>query len=147
MSKKNADRAVLALFSVMAVLLYNSTAGYTGIAIETSAKYVQFLAVFIGLLSVINLVFSMFQNINGDKLVLTEHIPRFIGLLIALVIFAALFERLGFFVPAAVFIPVVAVILGYRRPVTIVLTTVGVLLFVYLVFIKLLSVNLPGFIF
>ncbi len=131
----------------MAVLLYNSTAGYTGIAIETSAKYVQFLAVFIGLLSVINLVFSMFQNINGDKLVLTEHIPRFIGLLIALVIFAALFERLGFFVPAAVFIPVVAVILGYRRPVTIILTTVGVLLFVYLVFIKLLSVNLPGFIF
>ncbi|MES9884784.1 MAG: tripartite tricarboxylate transporter TctB family protein [Sedimenticola sp.] len=146
MSKIIVDRAVLALFTVMAVLLYNSTASYTGIAIGTSAKYVQFLAVFIGLLSVINLAFSIFKNTEGEKLVLTDHIPRFVGLLIALIIFAALFERLGFFVPAAVFIPVVAVTLGYRRPVTIVLTTVGVLLFVYLVFINLLSVPLPGFI-
>lgn len=144
MAKKHVDRAVLALLIVMAVLLFNSTANYTGIAVKTSAKYVQFLAVSIGALSVIQLAFSMFKEQPSGKLQLTENMPRFIGLLICLGIFAAAFETLGFFIPAAVFIPFISFLLGYRRPVVIVLTTAGVLVFVYLVFVQLLSVNLPG---
>ncbi len=144
MTKKTVDRAVLVLLIVMAVLLYFSTAYYKGIAIKTSAKYVQFLAVFIGGLSVVQLGHSLLKDRSYDKLVLTGHLPRFLGLLIALVIFALVFEPLGFFIPAAVFIPVVSYMLGYRNLVTIGLTTVGVLGFVYLVFIQLLSVNLPG---
>ena len=144
MTKKTVDRAVLVLLIVMAVLLYFSTAYYKGIAIKTSAKYVQFLAVFIGGLSVVQLGHSLLKDRSYDKLILTGHLPRFLGLLIALVILALVFEPLGFFIPAAVFIPVVSYMLGYRNLVTIGLTTVGVLGFVYLVFIQLLSVNLPG---
>lgn len=144
MTKKNVDRAILALLIVMAVLLYYSTANYRGIAIKTSAKYVQFLAVFIGGLSVVQLGHSLLKDRSFDKLLLTENLPRFLGLLLALIIFALVFETLGFFIPAAVFIPVVSYMLGYRNLVTIGLTTVGVLGFVYLVFIQLLSVNLPG---
>jgi len=144
MTKKTVDRAVLVLLIVMAVLLYFSTAYYKGIAIKTSAKYVQFLAVFIGGLSVVQLGHSLLKDRSYDKLVLTGHLPRFLGLLVALIIFALVFEPLGFFIPAAVFIPVVSYMLGYRNRVTIGLTTVGVLGFVYLVFIQLLSVNLPG---
>lgn len=145
MAKKNVDRAVLALLIVMAVLLYFSTANYTGIAIKTSAKYVQFLAVSIGVLSVIQLGFSLIKEQTTNKLVLTNNIVRFSGLLAGLVIFASVFETLGFFLPAAVFIPSMAYLLGYRKLLTIGLTTIGVLLFVYLVFIKLLEVNMPGF--
>ena len=145
MAKKNVDRAVLALLIVMAVLLYYSTANYTGIAIKTSAKYVQFLAVSIGVLSVIQLGFSLIKEQTTNKLVLTNNFARFSGLLIGLVIFASVFEILGFFLPAAVFIPAMSYLLGYRKPLTIGLTTIGVLLFVYLVFIKLLEVNMPGF--
>jgi len=144
MTKKTVDRAVLALLIVMAVLLYYSTANYRGIAIKTSAKYVQFLAVFIGTLSVVQLGYSLLKDKSFDKLLLTENFPRFLGLLIALVIFALVFETLGFFIPAAVFIPMVSYMLGYRNLVTIGLTTAGVLGFVYLVFVQLLSVNLPG---
>ncbi len=144
MTKKTADRAILALFIVMAVLLYISTANYPGIAKTTSAKYVRFLAVFIGLLSTVQLAHSLYKDRSHNRLVLTENMPRFLGLLAALIVFALTFEPLGFFIPAAVFIPVVAIMLGYRRPVVIGLTTVGVLLFVYLVFVKLLAVNLPG---
>jgi putative tricarboxylic transport membrane protein len=144
MTKKHVDRAVLALLIVMAVLLFNSTANYTGIALKTSAKYVQFLAVSIGILSVIQLGFSVFKEQPSVKLQLTENIGRFVGLLISLGLFAVAFETFGFFIPAAVFIPFIAVLLGYRRPVVIALTTIGVLIFVYLVFIQLLSVNLPG---
>ncbi len=148
MTKNAADRAVLALIIVMAVLLYGSTANYTGIAIKTSARYVRFLAVFIGVLAVAQLGFSFLRhNKTGEKLNITGHPVRFAGLLIALIVFAILFVPLGFFIPAAVFIPLISVLLGYRNPVVLGATTVGVLAFVYLVFIKLLAVNLPGFTF
>ncbi len=145
MTKKNVDRAVLALFILMAVLLYGSTANYTGIALKTSAKYVQFLSVFIGVLAVGQLAFSLLADKSTNKMVLTQHFGRFSALLIGLIIFASVFETLGFFIPAAIFIPVMAYILGYRRLWTIAFTTFGVLLFVYLVFVQLLSVGLPGF--
>ncbi len=145
MTKKSVDRAVLALFIVMAVLLYISTANYTGIALKTSAKYVQFLSVFIGVLAVGQLAFSVLLDRSNDKMELTQHFGRFAALVIGLVIFASVFESLGFFIPALIFIPVMSYILGYRKPVTIALTTVGVLGFVYIIFVQLLSVGLPGF--
>ncbi|MEE9326638.1 MAG: tripartite tricarboxylate transporter TctB family protein [Cocleimonas sp.] len=145
MSKRYIDRAVLILFIVMAVLLYLSTANYTGIAKTTSAYYVRFLAIFIGVLSVFQLGISLLKDRSYAPLQLTQHVPRFAGLLIALIVFALVFEHLGFFISAGIFIPVVALILGFRNYISIVVTTVFVLLFVYLVFVKLLSVNLPGF--
>ena len=144
MTKRLADRITLVVFIVMAVLLYLSTANFTGIALKTSAKYVQFLAVSVGVLSAVQLAYNLIQDKSSSKLVLTEHVGRFVGLLVALILFALVFEHLGFFIPAAIFIPGIAVLLGYRKPLTIALTTIGVLLFVYLVFITLLGVNLPG---
>ncbi|HIP76775.1 MAG TPA: tripartite tricarboxylate transporter TctB family protein [Psychromonas hadalis] len=145
MTKKYIDRAVLLFFIVVAVFLYISTADYPGIAKTTSAHYVKFLAVFIGVLSVIQLLLSLVKDINYTRLHVADHLPRFFGLLVSLIIFGSVFEHLGFFISAGIFIPVVALILGYRRYITIVVTTVSVLVFVYLVFVKLLSVNLPGF--
>ena len=144
MTKKNVDRAVLALLLVMAVLLYYSTANYTGIAKVTSAKYVQFLAVSIGTLCAVQLAYSVLRDRSTNKLILTENWARFGILLVALVVFASVFDWLGFFIPAAIFIPLMTIMLGYRRPVVIAAVTFGVLAFVYLVFIQLLAVNLPG---
>ena len=145
MTKKYIDRAVLLFFIIVAVFLYLSTADYPGIAKTTSAYYVKFLAVFIGILSVLQLLLSLIKDINYERLHIADHLPRFFGLLIALIIFGLVFEHLGFFISAGVFIPVVALILGYRNYLTLAITTVSVLAFVYLVFVKLLSVNLPGF--
>ena len=145
MTKKYIDLFVLAFFVIMAVLLYNSTASYPGIAKTTSAYYVRFLAIFIGVLSVVQLAINLFKDKNNYRLHLTDHYPRFFGLLISLIIFGLVFEYLGFFISAGIFIPVVALILGYRNYISLIVTTVFVLVFVYLVFVKLLSVNLPGF--
>ncbi len=145
MAKRWVDRAVLALIIVMAVLLYGSAASFPGIAKVTSARYVRFLAVFIGLLCTVQLGHSLLRDRSLKRLVLTDHWPRFLGLLAALIVFALLFEPLGFFIPAAIFIPLVSLMLGYRNILVIALTTAGVLAFVYLVFIKLLAVTLPGF--
>ena len=144
MHKKVIDSAVLALFLLMAVLLYISTAKYPGIAQTTSAYYVKFLAIFIGVLSAVQLAWGLYSSAQG-KLHIADNLPRFLGLLGSLIVFGAVFEHLGFFISALIFIPVVSLILGYRNHTIIALTTLGVLAFVYLVFVKLLSVSLPGF--
>lgn len=144
MSKASLDRVILAGLVVMSVLLYLSTDSYPGIAQKTSANYVRFLAVSMGGLALVQLVISLRTANRTEKVVLTEHVPRFLGLIAALVLFAVAFKTLGFFIPAAVFIPVVALILGQRNPVLIAAVTAGVLLSVYLIFVTLLGVVLPG---
>ena len=144
MQKKWADRTLLAVFIVLAVLLFGSTASYPGIAQTTSARYVRFLAVFMGILCTAQLVFGLARDHGSDLLKLTDHWGRFLSLLAGLVVFALLFEPLGFYLSAAVFIPVISWALGYRRPIVIGLTTFGLLGFVWVVFVQLLSVRLPG---
>lgn len=144
MSKTTVDRIVLASFVILSVLLYFSTDSYPGIAQKTSAKYVRFLAVSLGGLSVIQLGLSLLRDDRTGTLDLTAHYPRFLGLIAALIGFGLTFNTLGFFIPAAVFIPVVAVMLGQRNPVMILATTAGLLVFVYMIFVMLLGVTLPG---
>ncbi len=144
MQKKWADRALLAVFILMAVLLYRSTADYPGIAQSTSAKYVRFLAVFIAVLCLAQLGFGLVRDHGRDILVLTGNRRRFLALLLGLGLFAIAFEPLGFYLSGAIFIPAIGWILGYRRPLVLGLTTAGVLGFVYAVFVQLLSVRLPG---
>jgi len=148
MQKKWADRALLVVFIVLAVLLYRSAADYPGIAQKTSAKYARFLAVFIGGLSVAQLAFGLVRDHAGssgrDLLVLTDNPRRFLALLVGLVLFSIAFVPLGFYLSAVLFIPTIGWILGYRRPIVLGATTLGLLAFVYVVFVQLLSVRLPG---
>jgi putative tricarboxylic transport membrane protein len=144
MTRETLDRLVLGGFIVLAVLLYISTANYTGIAQKTSAVYVKFLAVSFGGLSAVQLLFSLRRTSDDAPIDLFGRAARFFALLAGLILFALLFEPLGFFIPAAVFIPLIAWILGYRNAKIIALSTGAVLLAVYLIFIQLLSVNLPG---
>lgn len=145
MTRETLDRLVLGGFIVLAVLLYLSTASYTGIAQKTSALYVRFLAVSFGGLSAVQLLFSLRKTApDAAPLDLFGRAGRFFGLMAGLIAFALAFKSLGFFIPAAVFIPAISWMLGYRNPLVIALSTGGVLLGVYLIFIRLLSVNLPG---
>ena len=145
MSKTTIDRALLALLVGMAVLLYMSTDHYPGIAQRTSAYYVKFLAVAIGLLSFVQLGWSVVKDTRAATLHLADHLPRLFGLLVALITFGLMLESLGFFICAAIFIPLVALMLGYRNLLSITLTTLSVLTFIYLIFVTLLSVSLPEF--
>lgn len=144
MTRAALDRLVLAGFVVLAVLLWSSTADYRGIAQTTSARYVRFLAASFGLLSAAQLLMSWRAPTARERLDLFGRAGRFFGLLAALIAFAAVFETLGFFIPAAVFIPAVALLLGYRNLPIIALSTACVLGGVWLIFVQVLSVNLPG---
>lgn len=144
MDKATVDRLVLVGFVLLSVLLYLSTDSFSGIAQKTSAKYVRFLALCCGGLSLVQLGISLTKRDNAGRLVLTEHLPRFFGLIAALILFGVFFKPLGFFIPAIVFVPAVMIMLGQRNPVLIGATTVGLVGFVYVIFVMLLGVTLPG---
>lgn len=63
--------------------------------------------------------------------------------LAATVVYLALFHFINFFVATAVFVPVIMWIFRERKILTIVLVTVGLEVFVWLVFVKLLNVYFP----
>ena len=144
MNKYYADQLLLVASLVVSVLLYASTDTYPGIAQKTSAVYVRFLAISFGALACVQILFNLFERGSPEKITLADHIPKFVILLVALILFAFSFEPLGFFYSALIFIPLVAMLLGSRNYLLIFLTSVGAVAFVYIVFVQLIGVNLPG---
>ncbi len=144
MSKHLTDQLFLVVCLVVSVLLYFSTDTYPGIAQKTSAVYVRFLAISFGILASIQILFNWFGRYSPETFRLTDHLPKFFGLLAALIFFAIAFEPLGFFIAALIFMPLVAFLLGSRNYKWIALTSLGAVAFVYVVFVQLIGVNLPG---
>jgi putative tricarboxylic transport membrane protein len=68
---------------------------------------------------------------------------RFWSLLILMFAYSLLLEYLGFYVTSALFLPLTMFVLGARKVFSIALTSGGVLIFIFLVFGKILSVPLP----
>ncbi len=112
---------------------------------NSTAAYVRFLGISLGLLCLVELVLWGRKRADGEKKMLnmTTAPGKFWGLLILMFVFAMLLEPLGFYLASALFLPVTMVVMGSRKKLQIILTSAGVLLFVYLVFEKVLSVPLP----
>lgn len=144
-NRRLADFILIGVLLVLAVLLYRSTAGFPAFAQKTTANYVRFLGVALGVLCLIQLVISA-RSRNpqfSQQLQWMDNPGRFWGLFILMVIFALLLDVLGFFVASILFLPTAMLMLGNRRKTAIVFTTTAVLLFIFLVFVKLLGVHLP----
>lgn len=145
MSKRLVELILLGGFLLLAVLLYRSTAAYPVSVQGSTANYVRFLALSLGLLCAVEF-FLCFINNNTktkEKMILTTAPFKFWGLLILLFVYSLLLEPLGFYMASIIFLPVGMVVLGARKKRQMMLTTAGVMLFIFLVFEKLLSVPLP----
>lgn len=146
MTKRLAEILILTGFTVLALLLYKSTATFPEMTQGSTATYIRFLAICLGGLCLVELFLNMRKNQikDGDeKMHVTSAPGKFWSLLILMFIYALLLEPLGFYVASILFMPLTMYLLGARKPLSIGLTSIGVLLFVYLVFGKLLGVPLP----
>lgn len=145
MTKRGAEILLLIGFLIMAVLLYRSSATFPEVVQRSTAAYVRFLAICIAGLSIIEILLWVKNRSTAEKkmLDLTSAPVRFWSLLILMFAYAMLLEPLGFYLASALFLPITMVVLGARKKLQILLTTGGVLIFVYIVFAQLLSVPLP----
>ncbi|MBW1645233.1 MAG: tripartite tricarboxylate transporter TctB family protein [Deltaproteobacteria bacterium] len=146
MTRRQAELLLLCGFLILAVLLYRSTAAYPPTVQNSTARYVRFLGLALGFFSLLELGlwFRKGAAVKAEKLAVAAVPGRFWGLFILLVVYSASLTRAGFYLASAVFLPLAMLLLGARKPLTIVLTTGGVLLFIYLVFARLLAVPLPA---
>ena len=136
---------LLVAFSVLAILLYRSTALYPEYVQGSTANYVRFLALGLGILCSFE-VFGWLRDRETDekkKLAFARAPVKFWGLVALLVVYSLLLEPLGFYIASVLFLPVAMVTQGARKPVPIAIAVCGVILFVYLVFDTLLGVPLP----
>jgi putative tricarboxylic transport membrane protein len=145
MTKRLAELLILVGYLILAVLLYRSTASYPQSVQGSTAMYVRFLGTALALLCTFELFLWMKKRGREKKENLNiAAVPvRFWGLLTLLVIYSALLSTFGFYLTSAVYLPLGMILLGEKKPLRISLTSAGTLLFVYLVFAKLLEVPLP----
>lgn len=61
-----------------------------------------------------------------------------------IVIYALMLNRIGFFVSSAIFMVVMALFMGYRKPLKMGITVIGMLGFIYALFVLQLHVSLPS---
>jgi putative tricarboxylic transport membrane protein len=144
-TKRLTELIILSGFLVLAVLLYRSTASYSPMVQGSTAMYVRFLGVTLGLLCALEMLlwFRKRGQAEVKKLMIAKDPRRFWGLFILLLLYAVAVSTLGFYPTSALFLPLGMLLLGARKPMIIGLTSAGVLLFIYLVFAKLLEVPLP----
>jgi putative tricarboxylic transport membrane protein len=145
MTKRLAELLILSGYLILAVLLYRSTASYPVSVQGSTALYVRFLGMALGVFCCLE-IFLWFKNRNQattEKLTIATVPMRFWGLFILLLIYSTALSYLGFYLSSALFLPLAMLLLGAKKPLSIGLTSIGVLLFVYLVFAKLLEVPLP----
>ncbi len=152
MSKKIVELILLSAFLVLAVLLYGSTADYPQNVQGSTAAYVRFLAISIGILCAFEVVFCLRrknitaqdgQETPSTSFSVGKHPKSFWMLFLLLLVYAGLFPYFGFYIASAIFLPVTMFALGARKLVTISLSTLGVLGFVYVVFERILEVYMP----
>jgi len=68
---------------------------------------------------------------------------RVAAAIVGLVVAAALAERLGFIVAMALYLAVVTLFIERMRPITALVTTSGIIVLIYVVFVRLLAVPFP----
>jgi len=145
MTKRLAELVILSVYLILAVLLYCSTASYPVSVQGSTALYVRFLGMALAVFCSLEL-FLWFKNrgrVETEKMTIATVPKRFWGLFALLLVYSMSLSYLGFYLASALFLPLAMVLLGAKKPLSICLTSAGVLLFVYLVFAKLLEVPLP----
>ena len=145
MTKRLAEILILIVFLVMSVALYQSTADFPKMVQGSTATYIRFLALSTGILCLVEVILWMRKKAQdqGKKLNMTSAPFRFWSLLVLMFVYSLLLEYLGFYITSSLFLPMGMFILGARNIWWVVLTSGGVLLFIFLVFAKLLGVPLP----
>ena len=106
-----------------------------------AARYIFFLA---GMLAVLSLIL-FFQNVPSSDPAITWIRSRrnFTLTVISLFIFVVVTPYIGFFPSSVLFIAALSWMLGFRRPAFIILASILVLGFVYIVFVYFLGVPVP----
>lgn len=139
---KSANK-VIAIFLIALAIMYIIAAirlpNYPYIPVDSEA-----VPITLGIILIILSIFLFFQKDNHDKKKLPKKdvtaILTVVGLILAYIM---LLEFLGFFLSTALFLFVNTWIMGYRKWLSNLITSIAIPLFIYLLFTQFLDIVLP----
>ncbi len=142
MSKKYIDVLVSIFFIVLAILLYRSTATYPKSALFTTAVYVKFLAISLGIAGILQLFFSFKIDIS-QKIIFAKNPKKFFILVVSLILYVWIMRYIGFIISTLLFLPSTMWFMGYKKFIKSIIISIGITLFVYILFVRIFEIQLP----
>ena len=99
------------------------------------------------ILMVIGFAMILTSVINAKKPGPEEvHLKEWINPLIIfafVLVYVFMIDKIGFFVSSAIIMPAIMVFMGYKKPLPMILTTLGTLGFIYILFVTQLKLRMP----
>jgi hypothetical protein len=126
---------------ILAGAIYTQVEKFPEYAIHAS-QYVKFLLLVLTILSGVLLLMSLFGREAG-KPTWVKAPGHFIATSVLTIAMVMSLKYVGFYVAAAVYMAVLAPLLGLRRPVLLLICTVLLLAVIYGVFVRFLGVPVP----
>ncbi|WP_026368032.1 tripartite tricarboxylate transporter TctB family protein [Aminiphilus circumscriptus] len=115
---------------------------------DAAVRYLYFLSLVLGLLSLLLVSQSLLRfRKETEKASSVEWVRAplpFLGTLFAMLCYAWITPRLGFFPASFLFMLCLGWFLGFRKPLPLLGGTAGLLAFIWLIFVKFLAVPVPG---
>lgn len=146
MRGNSVNRASGIITLILSLVLLFSTATFPDRA-ESAALYVRFLAVCLMLFSVIFIADTFLKSAKDkdkNRVVVWIKAPReFLIAMVSLIIYVVSLKFIGFFPASIIFMPVLGYLLGFKKKVPLILGSIGLMAFIYLVFVYLLTVPVP----
>ena len=144
-NKKYIEVVISIFFIVLAALLYGSAdtvnQAVSQASTDSTSAYVDTLAIVLGIAGVIELVMSIISS--PSVIEFTKSPKKFILLIISLIGYVWIMEYIGFILATLVFLPITMQIMGYKSIVKSIIISVGITLFVYLLFQVGFEILLP----
>jgi len=144
-NRKYIEIAISIFFIVLAALLYGSAdtvnQAVSQASTDSTSTYVDTLAIVLGVAGVIELVMSIISS--PSVIEFTKSPKKFILLIIALIGYVWIMEYIGFILATLVFLPITMQIMGYKSIVKSIIISIGITLFVYLLFEVGFEILLP----
>ena len=109
---------------------------------KTFSQIVLILLIVIGAVLIITSLISA-KKPGPEEVDIKEFKNPMLAFLI-IVIYVLCIDKIGFFVSSAVAMPCMMLFMGYRKPVPMIATTAGALIFIYVLFVMQLGLRLPA---
>jgi putative tricarboxylic transport membrane protein len=130
--------------SLSVLLFFHTVANKLGPGSRVFPVLFLYIAEIISALILISGIRNTFRNKDNSAFGFSFQIIKFPLLYYCFILLYAIgIFVIGFFVSTTIFVVVSMILMKYRRKMPIICTTIGVITFVYLVFVVVLSVRMP----
>nr|WP_321502652.1 tripartite tricarboxylate transporter TctB family protein [uncultured Dethiosulfovibrio sp.] len=141
MTRKHLNLLCAAAGLILAAAMFISV-GYFPDRVVSAARYILFLAGFLAVFSLILLIQAIVKNLP-EKVVWVKAPKAFCITVVLTVIYALSLAFLGFFLSSGLYLVSLGWGLGFKKPLWLTVGSSVLLGFVYLVFVRFLSVPVP----